>query len=76
MREIDEVRAIDEQIELRGMWGEHPMYPRARWKERVASDETLLSYWHWVVRMIEWDHGLSPVSDGSNLRDVATMKHV
>ncbi len=35
--------------------GEHPDYRRADWRAEVASDNTLLGYWHWVEAQI-WEH--------------------
>jgi hypothetical protein len=32
-----------------GYWKEHPDHPVLEWKEEVASGETRLGYWEWVV---------------------------
>ncbi|MEI2421068.1 hypothetical protein V6O07_12410, partial [Arthrospira platensis SPKY2] len=37
----------------RGVWGEHPDYPREDWKHEVANDETVNGYWTWVTLRIE-----------------------
>ena len=37
----------------RGVWNEHPDYPRSDWQDEVANDDTLLGYWDWVDHRIE-----------------------
>jgi hypothetical protein len=36
--------------------GEHPVYPRAEWRNAVAANDTIIGYWDWVEYRIEQYH--------------------
>jgi len=39
----------------RGVWNEHPEYPREDWQYEVANNDTVAGYWDWVEVRIEQD---------------------
>ncbi|WP_448205338.1 hypothetical protein [Azospirillum sp. sgz302134] len=50
----DPIQALIEEFGgERGVWGEHPDYPRSDWRCEVANDDTNLGYWPWVAHEIE-----------------------
>lgn len=47
-----EVRFCD-QFGDRGLWNEHPDYPRSDWQYEVANGDTISGYWDYVESCIE-----------------------
>ncbi|KAA0573418.1 hypothetical protein [Azospirillum sp. Sh1] len=47
----------------RGVWGEHPGYPRADWRYQVENGDTNLGYWEWVENELAIERS-APVAEG------------
>ena len=39
-----------------GHGGEHPRFPQWEWRQEVAAENTLRSYWQWVEAQLEEEH--------------------
>jgi hypothetical protein len=44
---------------------EHPLFPRAEWKDEINTDQTLAGYWDWVVSRLNDAHFLITTREGA-----------
>ena len=54
-------------LDLHGVWGEHPCFPRNDWKTEVQNDDTVLGYWQWLQN--QYDRAVEENGSGTHRID-------